>query len=51
MDANALHQAMLRPETYPEAEGPIDYRETHISRLYLTTRHVYKVKKLSLIHI
>ena len=45
MDSESLHQAMLRPETYPAAEGPIEFRETHISRLYLTARDVYKVKK------
>lgn len=45
MDAQALHQAMLCAETYPGEAGPIGYRETHISRLYLTDRHVYKVKK------
>ena len=36
---------MLLPETYPEEEGPIEFRETHVSRLYLTASDVYKVKK------
>jgi aminoglycoside phosphotransferase family enzyme/predicted kinase len=36
---------MLRPEAYPEETGPIGHRETHISRLYFTDRHVYKIKK------
>jgi len=45
MVANSLHSSMLRPETYPEETGPVGYRETHISRLYFTDRHVYKVKK------
>ena len=45
MDPQALHKAMLQPQTYPGERGPIGYRETHVSRLYLTRRHVYKVKK------
>jgi aminoglycoside phosphotransferase family enzyme/predicted kinase len=40
-----IHHAMLCPETYPEREAPIDYVETHVSRLYFTSRHVYKIKK------
>jgi hypothetical protein len=45
MAENALHRTLLRPEAYPEESGPIGHRETHISRLYFTDRHVYKVKK------
>ncbi len=45
MNSLDLHQALLKPETYPRETGPIEYRETHISRLYFTARHVYKVKK------
>jgi hypothetical protein len=45
MDAKDLHNALLRPETYPEPTGPIEFRETHISRLYFTDQHVYKIKK------
>jgi hypothetical protein len=45
MDPQKLHKALLRPETYPEKTGSISFRETHISRLYFTDRHVYKIKK------
>lgn len=45
MGNEPLHTAMLHPETYPEKTGPIEFRETHVSRLYFTDRHVYKVKK------
>jgi len=45
MNEFALHKAMLRAETYPGENGPIGYRETHISRLYFTELHVYKIKK------
>jgi hypothetical protein len=45
METQALHQALLCPEAYPGESGPISYRETHISRLYFTAHHVYKVKK------
>ncbi len=40
-----LVQALLQPEAYPEGDGPIELLETHISYLFLTPRHVYKVKK------
>jgi aminoglycoside phosphotransferase family enzyme/predicted kinase len=45
MVENTMHRALLRPEAYPEETGPIGHRETHISRLYFTDRHVYKIKK------
>ncbi|BCR05407.1 kinase [Desulfuromonas versatilis] len=45
MPLNDLHRALLNPASYPDESGPIEYRETHVSRLYLTPRHVYKVKK------
>jgi aminoglycoside phosphotransferase family enzyme/predicted kinase len=45
MDARILHQALLDPKTYPEKTTRVDFRETHVSRLYFTDRHVYKVKK------
>lgn len=40
-------QALLKPESYPEAERPerIDQEETHISWLFFTGKYVYKVKK------
>ncbi len=45
MKAELLHKAMLRPDFYPSEEGSVDFVETHVSRLYFTRRHVYKVKK------
>ena len=39
------HQQLLTPEPYPEPTQHVDYRETHISRLYLTDAHAYKFKK------
>ncbi|PLX75853.1 MAG: kinase [Desulfuromonas sp.] len=41
---NALQQ-LLAPQAYPEEPGPVEFKETHISRIYLTRNHVYKVKK------
>jgi len=46
MDAQALlHKAMLTSAFYPDENGPVTFTETHISRLYFTSRHVYKIKK------
>lgn len=45
MNPETLHQALLDPRTYPVPPQRIDFRETHISRLYLTEDVVYKVKK------
>jgi aminoglycoside phosphotransferase family enzyme/predicted kinase len=45
MDAHNLHQALLDPKTYPEGTTRVEFRETHVSRLYFTDHHVYKVKK------
>jgi len=45
MDTRTLHDALMRPETYGEPGAAIGFRETHISRLYFTAHHVYKVKK------
>lgn len=45
MEHSALHQAMLKSTFYPGEDGPVEFHETHISRLYLTRDHVYKLKK------
>jgi len=45
MTHKSLHNALLRPETYPEPTRSVSFLETHISRLYITDQHVYKVKK------
>lgn len=42
---NALVEAMLKPETYPEVTGKIELIQTHISFVFLTEKYVYKVKK------
>ncbi len=42
---NALVEAMLKPETYPEVTRKIDLIQTHISFVFLTEKYVYKVKK------
>lgn len=38
-------QALLQPNAYPEETGPIELIQTHISFVFLTKNHVYKVKK------
>ncbi len=44
-NVEAQHQCLLRPDSYPDETGPISFIQTHISRLYLSNRHVYKLKK------
>ena len=42
----AAKVALLRqPQTYPEAPSRIDTVETHMSWVFLTERHAYKLKK------
>jgi aminoglycoside phosphotransferase family enzyme len=45
MDARALRQALLDPAIYPEHPKKVEFGETHISQLFFTESHVYKVKK------
>lgn len=45
MDFQEMHQQLLDPATYPEPTGCVEYRETHISRVYLTDHYAYKLKK------
>jgi hypothetical protein len=40
-----LHQQLLDPLSYPETTRSVDFKETHISRIYLTDLHAYKFKK------
>ncbi len=40
-----FHQQLLAPSTYPEATRSVEFKETHISRIYLTDCHAYKFKK------
>jgi aminoglycoside phosphotransferase family enzyme len=45
MDSRALRQALLNPVIYPENPTKVEFSETHISLLFFTENHVYKVKK------
>ncbi len=45
MDSRALRQALLNPTIYPERPRNVEFSETHISLLFFTENHVYKVKK------
>lgn len=45
MDIPSLQKALLNPEIYPDHPRTIKFIETHISLLFLTGSHVYKVKK------
>jgi hypothetical protein len=38
-------KALLDPAVYPRGAHRVETVETHISRLFLTERHVYKLKK------
>lgn len=38
-------QALLLPEAYPQGVAGVELVETHVSYLFLTGEHVYKVKK------
>jgi aminoglycoside phosphotransferase family enzyme/predicted kinase len=40
-----IFEAMARPDFYPHGVEKIRQRQTHISRVFLTGRFVYKVKK------
>ena len=40
-----LVQAMMSPEAYPEKVAHVQMAETHVSYLFFTEEHVYKVKK------
>lgn len=41
----ATVRALRRPESYPEAVGAIEAIETHMSWVFLTDQHAYKLKK------
>lgn len=40
-----LVESLLRPAAYPDKVASVELVETHISYLFLTGQHVYKVKK------
>ena len=41
----SLQKALLNPEIYPDQPEEVEFLETHISFLFFTKAHVYKVKK------
>lgn len=43
--SGALHRHLLDPATWPESCEQVEFRETHISRVYLTDKHAFKFKK------
>jgi aminoglycoside phosphotransferase family enzyme len=45
IDIPSLQNALLHPEIYPDHPRVVKFIETHISLLFLTGNHVYKVKK------
>jgi aminoglycoside phosphotransferase family enzyme len=45
MDVSSLQKALLNPGIYPDRPPAIKFMETHISLLFLTGNHVYKIKK------
>jgi aminoglycoside phosphotransferase family enzyme len=45
MDIPSLKRALLNPEIYPDHPQEVGFFETHISLLFFTGNHVYKVKK------
>ena len=45
MELPALLAALSRPEAYPEPVTAVEVRQTHISVVFLTDAHAYKVKK------
>lgn len=45
MDIPSLQRALLDPKIYPDHPRAVRFIETHISLLFLTGNHVYKVKK------
>ncbi len=45
MDISFLQKALLNPEIYPDHPKKVRFFETHISLLFFTGNHVYKVKK------
>ena len=43
--ANKVHEFLLSPGAYSDRPSCVESKETHISWVYLTDRHVYKRKK------
>ena len=45
MNFQEIHAQLLGPAAYPEPTRAVAFCETHISRVYLTDTHAYKLKK------
>jgi len=45
MDQDLIHKKLLEASFYPDRTSGVEYRETHISRVYLLDEFVYKMKK------
>jgi aminoglycoside phosphotransferase family enzyme len=45
MDIASLKRALLDPGIYPDRPRDVGFVETHISLLFLTGNHAYKIKK------
>jgi aminoglycoside phosphotransferase family enzyme len=45
MDLQLLKKLLLNPEVYPDHPKNVGFTETHISLLFFTGNHVYKLKK------
>jgi aminoglycoside phosphotransferase family enzyme len=42
---NLVIEAMMKSDTYEEEPGKIEFKQTHISYIFLTREFVYKIKK------
>jgi aminoglycoside phosphotransferase family enzyme/predicted kinase len=45
MELDRLLKALSDPAAYPDAAGPVELRQTHVSAVFLAGRFAYKVKK------
>ena len=45
MSLTELRAALCDPAAYPDATATVETRETHISLVFLTEHHAYKIKK------
>ena len=45
MESNVLVRHLLQPSSYPHPVESVELRETHISWVFLTGQHAYKLKK------
>ena len=45
MDFSTLVSALQIPEIYPDHPAKVDFVQTHVSAIFLTGEHAYKVKK------